>query len=135
MQYIFHFKLGGSPAPMEVLTAPENQPKYPSPNNIITTTSLQSPTTPIEQFLYHFDQRRHQITEKALKRIKHTQKLKRLFCKLQTQLQSTQHPQKQHRHRTRRTRKKKRRHQSSSSSDTEKSKNSSDGESTSSFSN
>nr|UGV42591.1 MAG: ORF1 [TTV-like mini virus] len=70
MLYTFHFKLGGSPAPMEILTAPENQPKYPSPNNIITTTSLQSPTTPIEQYLYHFDQRRHQITEKALKRIK-----------------------------------------------------------------
>nr|UGV36183.1 MAG: ORF1 [TTV-like mini virus] len=69
MQYTFHFKLGGSPAPMEVLTAPENQPKYPSPNNIITSTSLQSPTTPIEQFLYHFDQRRDQLTQKALKRI------------------------------------------------------------------
>nr|UGV39333.1 MAG: ORF1 [TTV-like mini virus] len=70
MQYCFYFKIGGSPAPMSELTAPTNQPKFPSPDNILTTTSLQSPTLPFEYQLYHFDQRRHQITEKALKRIK-----------------------------------------------------------------
>nr|UGV36672.1 MAG: ORF1 [TTV-like mini virus] len=70
MQYIFYFKLGGTPPPMSTLTAPTNQPKYPSPDNILQTTSLQSPTMPIEYYLYSFDQRRHELTKKAIQRIK-----------------------------------------------------------------
>nr|UGV42231.1 MAG: ORF1 [TTV-like mini virus] len=69
MQYKFHFKLGGSPPPMATLTNPENQPKYPNPDNFLQTTSLQSPTMPIEHYLYNFDERRHILTKKAIKRM------------------------------------------------------------------
>nr|UGV36697.1 MAG: ORF1 [TTV-like mini virus] len=69
MQYTFHFKIGGSPPPMSTITSPENQPKFPTPGNIMQTTSLQSPTLPFEYNLYHFDQRRDQLTKRALTRI------------------------------------------------------------------
>lgn len=73
MSYCFYFKVGGQPAPMSILTAPDKQPKWitaNNPNNLIQTTSLQNPTTPFEHILYNFDERRGQITEKAAKRIK-----------------------------------------------------------------
>ncbi len=41
----------------------------PCPRNEQHTNSLQNPATHPETILYHFDQRRGQITEKALKRI------------------------------------------------------------------
>nr|UGV36842.1 MAG: ORF1 [TTV-like mini virus] len=68
--YKFHFKLGGCPAPMETICNPINEPVYPIPNNELQTPSLQSPTTPLETFLYKFDERRGQITAKAAKRLK-----------------------------------------------------------------
>lgn len=69
IQYRFYFKVGGQPAPMSTLTKPDEQPKYPIPNNLIQTPSLQSPTTPFDQLLWHFDERREQLTKKATKRI------------------------------------------------------------------
>lgn len=69
VRYKFRFKLGGQPAPMSVLTKPDEQPKYPMPNNILQTPSLQSPTMPFTQLLWNFDERRHQITQKATERI------------------------------------------------------------------
>lgn len=69
MKYEFHFKIGGSPPPMATLTDPLDQPKYTTPDNILQTTSLQSPTTPIEYLLYNFDERRGQITKKAIQRM------------------------------------------------------------------
>nr|UGV38313.1 MAG: ORF1 [TTV-like mini virus] len=69
MSYTFHFKLGGSPAPMSTLTNPGEQPKYPTPDNLLRTTSLQNPALPFEHLLYHFDERRGQITDKAAKRL------------------------------------------------------------------
>lgn len=69
MEYKFYFKVGGCAAPMEKVTDPSNQPTFPIPNNLIETNSLQSPTTPIEHFLYQFDQRRDEITATAAKRI------------------------------------------------------------------
>lgn len=69
MSYKFRFKLGGSPPPMATLTNPSNQPKYITPDNFLRTTSLQSPTLPFENYLYHFDERRQQITKKAIKRM------------------------------------------------------------------
>lgn len=68
--YKFHFKLGGCPAPMETICNPINEPVYPVPDNQLQTPSLQSPTTPLESFLYRFDERRGQITSKAAKRLK-----------------------------------------------------------------
>nr|UGV36524.1 MAG: ORF1 [TTV-like mini virus] len=70
MKYHFYFKIGGQPPPMSTLTDPDNQPKYTIPNNLIQTTSLQSPATPIEYLLYNFDERRGTLTKTAAERIK-----------------------------------------------------------------
>lgn len=70
MKYQFHFKIGGEPPPMSVLTNPEDQPKFPTPNNFLQQPSLQNPTTPFEHLLWKFDERRGQITDRAAKRIK-----------------------------------------------------------------
>lgn len=67
--YNFRFKIGGQPAPMSNLTKPDEQPKYPIPNNILQTPSLQSPTTPFTQLLWSFDERRGELTKKATDRI------------------------------------------------------------------
>nr|UGV34090.1 MAG: ORF1 [TTV-like mini virus] len=69
-QYTFHFKFGGSPAPMSTIENPRTQPYFPMPNNFSKTTSLQNPAYPIEYYLQSFDQRRDELTTKAIKRIK-----------------------------------------------------------------
>lgn len=68
--YNFHFKLGGCPAAMETICDPIKQPKYPVPNNQLQTPSLQSPETPLQTYLYTFDERRGILTEPAAKRIR-----------------------------------------------------------------
>nr|UGV34983.1 MAG: ORF1 [TTV-like mini virus] len=68
--YKFYFKFGGTPPPMVAVKDPTDQPKFPIPNQLLETTSLQDPTTPPELYLYSFDQRRHFLTEPATKRIK-----------------------------------------------------------------
>lgn len=68
-EYMFHFKLGGCPAPMDKLCDPTEQPKYPIPNYKQQTPSLQSPTEAIQTFLYNFDERRGLLTKKATQRI------------------------------------------------------------------
>ncbi len=50
---------------METICNPINEPVYPVPDSQLQTPSLQSPTTPLETFLYKFDERRGQITAKA----------------------------------------------------------------------
>lgn len=69
-EYKFYFKVGGCAPPMEKVADPKEQPDFPLPNNQFETNSLQSPTTPIEHFLYSFDQRRDEITASAAKRIR-----------------------------------------------------------------
>nr|UGV39051.1 MAG: ORF1 [TTV-like mini virus] len=69
ISYNFYFKVGGQPPPMSNLTKPDEQPKYPIPNNLINTPSLQSPAIPFTQLLWNFDERRSQLTKKATKRI------------------------------------------------------------------
>nr|UGV35420.1 MAG: ORF1 [TTV-like mini virus]UGV37061.1 MAG: ORF1 [TTV-like mini virus]UGV37631.1 MAG: ORF1 [TTV-like mini virus]UGV39235.1 MAG: ORF1 [TTV-like mini virus]UGV42225.1 MAG: ORF1 [TTV-like mini virus] len=69
MRYCFYFKFGGEPPPMSILKNPEDQPKFPIPNNLLEKPSLQNPTTPFEQYLYAFDERRGQLTTKATDRI------------------------------------------------------------------
>nr|UGV36182.1 MAG: ORF1 [TTV-like mini virus] len=69
VRYRFYFKVGGQPPPMSILTNPTEQPKYPIPNNLISTPSLQSPATPIEQLLWSFDERRQTLTKTATQRI------------------------------------------------------------------
>lgn len=69
IEYRFHFKIGGCAPPVEKIADPAKQPTYVTPSNILETNSLQSPEQPIESFLYQFDWRRDQITEKAAERI------------------------------------------------------------------
>lgn len=74
MKYCFYFKFGGEMPPMSLTKNPEDQPKFPVPNNLLQQPSLQSPTTPFEYFLYKFDERRGQLTKRATKRITENQK-------------------------------------------------------------
>ncbi len=67
--YSFYFKWGGNPAPMEKITDPKDQIQYHIPTNIRQTNSLQNPTTRPEYFLYNFDERRSQLTNKAIQRL------------------------------------------------------------------
>lgn len=69
IEYEFRFKLGGNPPPMAEINNPLQQPTYPTTDNIIKTTSLQSPTTPPEYYLHSFDQRRYMLTKSAIERI------------------------------------------------------------------
>nr|UGV38060.1 MAG: ORF1 [TTV-like mini virus] len=69
VRFSFHFKIGGCAQPEKNIKNPETQPTFPLPNNIITSNSLQSPTTNIENFLYSFDWRRQFLTKKAAQRI------------------------------------------------------------------
>lgn len=69
-EYTFYFKTGGCVPPMDKITDPTKQPIYPIPTNIANANSLQSPTEPIENYLYSFDERRGQITQTAADRIK-----------------------------------------------------------------
>nr|UGV34256.1 MAG: ORF1 [TTV-like mini virus] len=70
MVYKFYFKLGGDPPPMELVTDPEKQPKWPLPSNLSTIPSLQSPATAIGDYLYRFDQRGDFLTKAAITRLK-----------------------------------------------------------------
>nr|UGV39605.1 MAG: ORF1 [TTV-like mini virus] len=71
--YNFKFKVGGCPSNMETLCDPEGQPKYPIPDFKQNSTSLQSPATAIQTYLWDFDERRGIITDRAAKRIKKDQ--------------------------------------------------------------
>nr|QUD39799.1 ORF1 [Anelloviridae sp.] len=68
-QVTFYFKLGGSGPPMQEIEDPKKQPQWPIPGNILQQPPLQSPTIPLESFLYNFDERRSTITRKAAKRL------------------------------------------------------------------
>nr|UGV36496.1 MAG: ORF1 [TTV-like mini virus] len=70
MLYTFYFKLGGCPPPMDNVCDPAKQPTFPTPGNLLSTTILQSPETPIEYYLSSFDQRRDILTATAAKRLK-----------------------------------------------------------------
>lgn len=69
LEYVFHLKFGGCPAPMSIVENPSDQQKFPIPNNIYEPNSLQSPAIPITDFLYNFDERQGLLTKKAAKRI------------------------------------------------------------------
>nr|DAF43301.1 MAG TPA: TT viral orf 1 [Anelloviridae sp. ctgwM5] len=69
MQYKFFFKWGGNLPPMSSIQDPIHQPTYPVPNNYQQTIPLQNPETNPEHILYSFDERRGQLTTRAIKRI------------------------------------------------------------------
>nr|UGV34842.1 MAG: ORF1 [TTV-like mini virus]UGV35470.1 MAG: ORF1 [TTV-like mini virus]UGV35525.1 MAG: ORF1 [TTV-like mini virus]UGV35554.1 MAG: ORF1 [TTV-like mini virus]UGV35923.1 MAG: ORF1 [TTV-like mini virus] len=68
--YKFHFKWGGCPAPMIDLVNPALQTKYPVPDQLIQRLQIQDPKFQPELELHSFDERREQITDKCLERIK-----------------------------------------------------------------
>lgn len=82
IRYDFRFKIGGEPAPMSLLVDPQDQPSHNFPNNILQTTSLQSPKTPIEYHLWRFDERRGELTKKAAKRIKTDTETEKTFLSI-----------------------------------------------------
>lgn len=73
MFYTFYLKWGGCPAPMENIVSPCDQEKYPVPNSELQTLQIQDPETSKFSYLYEWDQRRDQITERCAKRIKKEQ--------------------------------------------------------------
>lgn len=68
--YTLSFKWGGCPAPMELITDPGEQEKFPIPNTINQTPEIQDPKTPAEYTLWEWDERAEYLTEPAAKRIK-----------------------------------------------------------------
>nr|UGV36002.1 MAG: ORF1 [TTV-like mini virus] len=70
LSYIFYFKLGGCPPPMDDVCDPAKQPKFATPSNILSSTLLQNPEHPMQYYLQSFDQRRDTITERAAKRLR-----------------------------------------------------------------
>nr|UGV39451.1 MAG: ORF1 [TTV-like mini virus] len=68
-QFTFHFKLGGCAPEPNTIEDPEKQPTFPTPDNISSSTSFQSPTMPIESYIYGFDKRRDLFTAKAIERM------------------------------------------------------------------
>nr|UGV35556.1 MAG: ORF1 [TTV-like mini virus]UGV37380.1 MAG: ORF1 [TTV-like mini virus]UGV38218.1 MAG: ORF1 [TTV-like mini virus] len=68
--YTFYFTWGGSPAKMVTVENPDQQIVYPMPRTEHETPSLQSPAQAFESVLYTFDERSHQLTQKAFDRIK-----------------------------------------------------------------
>nr|UGV34161.1 MAG: ORF1 [TTV-like mini virus]UGV34276.1 MAG: ORF1 [TTV-like mini virus]UGV34638.1 MAG: ORF1 [TTV-like mini virus] len=71
IEYTAYFKWGGAPAKMVKIDDPSKQEYYPVPSNELQTTSLQNPAYPPEYYLYSFDERQGQLTQRAAKRIKH----------------------------------------------------------------
>nr|UGV35352.1 MAG: ORF1 [TTV-like mini virus] len=68
--YRFFVKFGGCPAPMENITNPADQEKFPTPNTINQGLKIQDPKTQKEFYLYTWDERKHTLTSTAAKRIK-----------------------------------------------------------------
>uniref|UniRef100_A0AAU7STD1 Capsid protein n=1 Tax=Betatorquevirus 016G TaxID=3163411 RepID=A0AAU7STD1_9VIRU len=66
----FYFKLGGCAAPIKTIEDPKDQTDFPLPDNILRSTSFQSPDIPYQNYLYSFDWRRDYLTKKATERIK-----------------------------------------------------------------
>nr|UGV34554.1 MAG: ORF1 [TTV-like mini virus] len=69
LKYKFYFKWGGDLPQMSTIENPRQLPTYILPGNQYSTNSLQNPTTNAEALLYSFDERRHTLTQRALKRL------------------------------------------------------------------
>nr|UGV37654.1 MAG: ORF1 [TTV-like mini virus] len=67
--FTFYFKLGGCSQDIKKIENPEDQPDFATPYNILASTSLQSPKTALENYLYSFDWRRDYLTPAATQRI------------------------------------------------------------------
>nr|UGV35301.1 MAG: ORF1 [TTV-like mini virus] len=70
MRYKFFFKWGGNSSQLETIADPNSQPLGPDPNNEFLSNEINDPEESIENLLYKWDIRRHQLTQAATKRIK-----------------------------------------------------------------
>nr|UGV37545.1 MAG: ORF1 [TTV-like mini virus] len=70
MNYSFHLKWGGCPAPMYNIIDPCSEEKFPQPNNQLQRLQITHPERQQTDTLYEWDQRRDTITKKAEKRLK-----------------------------------------------------------------
>nr|UGV36490.1 MAG: ORF1 [TTV-like mini virus] len=73
IKYIFYFKWGGNPSPMEQVFDPNSQPITPHPGGLQLYNEIIDPNTDIQSFLYPWDIRRDIITLSAAERIKQSQ--------------------------------------------------------------
>nr|UGV36990.1 MAG: ORF1 [TTV-like mini virus] len=70
LKYTFYFKWGGCPSSMENIYDPKSQPITPTPNNFNLLNEIIDPQTSLENYIYHWDTRRDQLTQSATERIK-----------------------------------------------------------------
>lgn len=70
LNYDFYFKWGRNPAPMETITDPAQQDKFPTPYNKLQELEIESPRKPKQHFLYTFDEKRNKISLKTAKRLR-----------------------------------------------------------------
>nr|UGV35863.1 MAG: ORF1 [TTV-like mini virus] len=68
--YSFYVKWGGCPAHMDTFTNPEDQERFPIPNNFPQTNEIKDPTFSKFGYIYEWDEKRQCITKTAAKRIK-----------------------------------------------------------------
>nr|UGV34838.1 MAG: ORF1 [TTV-like mini virus] len=79
MNYSFHLKWGGCPAPMYDITDPCTQEKFPQPSKQLQRLQITHPDSKQQDTLFEWDQRRETITKKAEKRIKEYSSPKKSF--------------------------------------------------------
>ncbi|AXQ66187.1 MAG: hypothetical protein [Anelloviridae sp.] len=77
--YNVKLKWGGCPAPMENVSNPCEQEKFPGPNSVHFRPEVTNPETEKETFLYEWDEKRQTITAPAAKRLKTDSKPKTYF--------------------------------------------------------
>jgi len=70
MKYNVKVKWGGCPAPMENISNPCEQERFPTPSNVNCRYEITNPSQEKETFLYRWDERDSFITATAAKRLK-----------------------------------------------------------------
>lgn len=70
MKYNIKLKWGGCPAPMENVSNPCEQEKFPTPSNVNSRYEITNPEKQKETYLYRWDERNCFLTATAAKRLK-----------------------------------------------------------------
>lgn len=76
VKYKFYFKWGGDLPQMSTIENPGKLPTFILPGNKSSKTSLQNPATNPESLLHSFDERRHILTDRAIRRLQTYQETK-----------------------------------------------------------
>nr|UGV39115.1 MAG: ORF1 [TTV-like mini virus] len=69
LTYKLYFKIGGCAPDTKTIDNPSTQPTWTLPGNLSHQPSLQSPSMPLESFIYNFDKRRDYLTKRATDRL------------------------------------------------------------------